>query len=158
MVNLTFRAKALLLVLVEFVRKEGRAPLQRELLQAGAPDEGVRGDVGLMSQWYMRTGAVNQHPFGLTHPVPLNDAAKELANAGLLTPRVKRYRKNDAEKVAALKRVQQLERKVKLDDKETQELDLLKKGLQDNAGSAYLPTEAGFRYADEHLSGSWETW
>ena len=157
--NLTFRAKALLRVIVDFVRSEGRPPLQRELsAQSGDANEGVRGDVGLVSDWYIETGAVNRHPFGVAGARGLDVAVKELADAGLIVPRVKRYRGAGDGKAEAYKRVEKLRRKVNLSADEQQELDLLQKGLQDNAGSPYLPTEAGFKYADEQLEGNWETW
>lgn len=108
----------------------------------------------MINDWYIRTGAVKEHPFGLTGEGVLSKIAHELSDAGLLLPRSHFFKKSEAP--AARQRLEGLRDKIRNAD-ENVELMLLEAGLK-FAGMPYTPTSAGFKYADEHLAGDWQSW
>lgn len=155
-VNLSFRAKALLLVIVQFMRINGRPPQQKELwCDLGDPNAGVRGYGGEVNHWYIESGAVNQHPFGLSGWHMMYKDAEQLAARGLLLPRAKRY--TDRTKQQARKRLEALRGKLNRTPDEDIEAQVLEASLT-RRGMPWQATPAGVQFVKDHLSGDWRTW
>ena len=134
----------------------GRPPQQKELWSnLGDPNAGVRGYGGEVNHWYVESGAVNQHPFGLSGWHVMYKDAEQLSAHGLLLPRAKRYTGKDQQR--AKKRLLALQGKLKRTPEEDLEMQLIEAGLS-GKGMPWQATPAGIRFVKDHLSGDWRTW